>query len=125
MPFHRREIILFVCPICGTEYPVLKTPGHETLFECNQKSCNGQEVFSGPLKAAKALDRTSRPEPHEQTFMSSPKQAEVESVAEVSGPKQARVVTVASAILVNIVLIMTLVVLFYLVPIVLKGCPGQ
>ncbi len=98
MPFEVRQVTFFVCPKCKMGYPVPERPEPNTILRCRNESCNGQEIFYGAA---------------------SPVAAGGEGPIRVTQVKQPMVITLTSAILINIVLIVTLVILFYVIPIVL------
>lgn len=121
MPFATRKILFFICPICEDTHPLLEIPVQKSVVRCQKGSCNGEEVFdgsvvdqepsyAGPLQLSPEDDITP-PLPSGPTGPGSEAKR-----------KQAPMVTVASAVLINVGLILTFVVLFYLMPLILGKC---
>jgi hypothetical protein len=120
MPFEVRKTVFFVCPVCGEEYPLPDPPTQKTTLQCIRESCSGREVFADPSGGRKALENSSAMS-HETDIVPVSRSGTSEPMG--GGRAKQRVsITIASAILINLALIMTIVVLLYLIPMFVYRC---
>jgi len=116
MPFETRETVFFVCPVCGEEYALPDRPTQNTTVKCVRESCDGRDLF---------VDHSGGQKPSEvpqETDLSPPSRLRIPEPIEGVRAKQPVSFTIASAILINLALIMTIVALLYLIPMIVYRC---
>lgn len=120
MPFEIRKTVFFVCPVCGEECPLTELPAQNTNVKCLRDACDGCECFLGPSEGPKPLEKSSEMFPETDLLPASPSGA---SEPLGGGRSKQRVsITIASALLINLALILTIVVILYLVPMIVYRC---
>jgi len=120
MPFEIRKTVFFICPVCGQENPLLELPVQNAIVKCLRDSCSGRQVFSDPSGGPKPLDNSS--EMFHETDLVPVSQSGTSEPLGAGRRKQRVSITIASALLINLALILTIVVLFYLVPVFVYRC---
>ncbi len=120
MPFEIRKTVFFVCPVCGEGYPLPDLPAPKTTLQCIRESCSGREVFVDPSGGRKLLENSSATF-HDTDTVPVSRSGTTEPTG--GGRAKQRVsITIGSAILINLALIMTIVALLYVVPMVVHRC---